>query len=89
MHGISRAALEEFLRTLPPEVVRAKGILQLAGQHREYTFFDYLGENHASVLRNYNGEPEIPPMMLMVGSHLPQEIIRRAVADLIAPLPML
>ena len=71
-----RVRLEEFLRTLPSEVVRAKGLLRLAEQKGEYTIFDFIGTDQSVKLRSHFGEPHVGSLIIAIGPRLPREKIR-------------
>ena len=74
--GLERVRLEEFLRTLPSEVVRAKGLLRLAEQKGEYTIFDFIGTDQSVKLRSHFGEPHVGSLFIAIGPRLPREKIR-------------
>ena len=80
--GWERSKLEAFLQALPPEVIRAKGLVRLAGQRDEYTVFDYLGADRRITLRSYTATPHVASLFLAIGPHLPREAIQAALSRL-------
>ncbi len=80
--GWDRSELEAFLLALPPEVIRAKGLVRLAGQQDEYTVFDYLGADRRITLRSYTATPHVASLFLAIGPHLPREAIQASLSRL-------
>lgn len=74
--GLERARLENFLHALPPEVIRAKGLVRLAGQENEFAVFDYLGTDRRITLRRYTAAPHVASLFLAIGPRLPEADIR-------------
>ena len=74
--GLERAQLEVFLLALPPEVIRAKGLIRLADQQYGYTVFDYLGADRHVELRRYDAAPRVSSLFIAIGTNLPQATIQ-------------
>lgn len=78
---VTRAALFAFARGLPREVVRAKGVVQLAdapGKHYVWSKLD----GDAEVYLDPVPSPALAPLALFIGAKLPADDIRRQVAAL-------
>ena len=74
--GLERKKLENFLRSLPSEVIRAKGLLRFAEQKDEYTIFDFIGTDQCVKFRSHSGEPHVGSLFIAIGPRLPIEKIR-------------
>lgn len=85
--GLEQNRIESFLHALPSEVIRAKGLVRLAGHQREFTVFDYLGADQCVQFRNYKGDPEVASLFIAIGPRLPQKEIRTSLSRMTnAPL---
>lgn len=85
--GLERSLLEAFLKSLPVGVIRAKGLIRLAGQEGEYTVFDYLGADQNINLRSYAARPHLAPLFLAIGPHLSQQDIQDSLTNLLTTAP--
>ena len=81
--GLEKSLLETFLRSLPVGVIRAKGLVRLAGQEGEYTVFDYLGADQNINLRSYAARPHLAPLFLAIGPNLSQQDIQNSFTNLL------
>jgi G3E family GTPase len=80
---MDEAAFLDFLRRLPPEVLRAKGIVELReppGERRSFQKVD----THAEISPCQLAEPEaLSPLAVFVGPRLPADEIRAALSRLL------
>ena len=74
--GLEHERLEVFLRALPSEVIRAKGLVRLAGHQHEFTVFDYLGADQGVQFRTYKGDPDVASLFIAIGPRLPLKEIQ-------------
>lgn len=80
---VSRASLEQFLRRLPEEVIRAKGLVRLSETPDEFHVFQKVDRvEEAQLLPIGNTSRLSTPVGIFVGPNLPEDVIRAGVAAL-------
>lgn len=69
---ISEKALTDFLRGLPPEVLRAKGLARVSNTPERWILFQKVEASDTPQLAELSAPPVDPhPVLILVGPHLP------------------
>lgn len=80
---VSRSAMDAIFDSLPPEVIRAKGLARLSESPDEYHIFQYVDRGTAVQWLPIGRETRIEqPMILFIGPSLPERDLRVAVDSL-------
>lgn len=78
------AELQRWLRSLPPEVLRVKGVVQLAEQPGRWHQFQRVDEIRGeAMLFELPQKPIVPACAVLIGVKLDESAIRRALSDVI------
>ena len=80
---VSRQSFGEFLKTLPDEVIRAKGVVRFAEAPDEFFVFQKVDRFDEPQFFPVGKSPRVTtPLALFIGPHLPGDVLRDAVAAL-------
>ncbi len=80
---VDQAAMERMFASLPPEVIRAKGLARLSSSPDEYYIFQYVDRGTAVQWLPIGRETRIDqPLILFIGPSLPEENLRQMIATL-------
>ena len=82
---VEETAFLDFLRQLPPEILRAKGIVELTSPPGERRTFQKV-ETHAEISPCQLADPEShPPIAIFIGPRLPSATIHHRLSQLLRP----
>ena len=80
---VKKRAFEEFLNSLPEEVLRAKGLVVLREEPGEFQIFQKVGHDGAVQFFPIGQHPTLrDPVALFIGPHLPVESLREKISAL-------
>jgi G3E family GTPase len=80
---VKKRAFEEFLNSLPEEVLRAKGLVVLREEPGEFQIFQKVGHDGAVQFFPIGQHPTLrDPVALFIGPHLPLESLREKISAL-------
>ena len=80
---VKKRAFEEFLNSLPEEVLRAKGLVVLREEPGEFQIFQKVGHDGAVQFFPIGQHPSLRhPVALFIGPHLPLESLREKISAL-------
>lgn len=79
---VEKAAFQRFLKSLPDEVIRAKGLVCFKEEPGQRLIFQKVDRFDEPQFFPVEGEGTVPPVSLFIGPELPEERLRAAVADL-------
>jgi G3E family GTPase len=80
---VKKQAFEEFLNSLPEEVLRAKGLVVLREEPGEFQIFQKVGHDGAVHFFPIGQHPTLrDPVALFIGPHLPLESLREKISAL-------
>ena len=80
---VKKQAFEEFLNSLPEEVLRAKGLVVLREEPGEFQIFQKVGHDGAVQFFPIGQHPTLrDPVALFIGPHLPLESLREKISAL-------
>lgn len=82
---VEREAMEKLFASLPPEVIRAKGLARLSTSPDEYHIFQYVDRGTAVQWLPIGRETRIDePLVLFIGPSLPEEELRQKIAKFLS-----
>jgi len=80
---VSREAMNAIFKSLPPEIIRAKGLARLTESPDDYHIFQYVDRGTAVQWLPIGRESRIDqPLILFIGPSLPEDDIRRMIGSL-------
>lgn len=80
---VKKRAFEEFLNSLPEEVLRAKGLVVLREEPGEFQIFQKVGHDGVVQFFPIGQHPSLhDPVALFIGPHLPLEFLREKISAL-------
>jgi G3E family GTPase len=80
---VDQSAMDRMFASLPPEVIRAKGLARLSSSPDEYHIFQYVDRGTAVQWLPIGRETRIEqPLILFIGPSLPEDDLRQKIAAL-------
>ena len=83
---VSRSGLETFLRELPAEVVRAKGVACFPGSPPQAVLFQKVEGRDGVALRDIGSPNGYDRVAILIGVQCPQDVIHQLAARYLAPV---
>lgn len=83
---VRRSGLESFLRELPPEVVRAKGVACFPGSPPQAVLFQKVEGRDGVALRDIGSPNGFDRVAILIGVQCPQDVIHQLAARYLTPV---
>lgn len=86
---VTEEALEAFLRALPPEVIRAKGVAFLSGEPLSAVLFQKIEGRDRPAIIDLPRPERLDPVAVLIGVHCPRDDIMKLASEHLGVSPAL